>query len=101
MLAETDIRNKETIMKRKSLYSQLQGQLEQLQETLSDREGTIETLERQLVQSGIKQKVLQADGEIRKAVVDTQAKAKIAAGNMAAQATVLSGAMKAEQGEES
>ena len=101
MLAETDIRNKETIMKRKSLYSQLQGQLEQLQETLSDREGTIETLERQLVQSGIKQKVLQADGEIRKAVVDTQAKAKIAAGNMAAQATVLSGAMKAEQDNES
>jgi hypothetical protein len=101
MLAETDIRNKETIMKRKSLYSQLQGQLEQLQETLSDREGTIETLERQLVQSGIKQKVLQADGEIRKAVVDTQAKQKVLQGAIAAEATVLSGAMKAEQGEES
>ena len=101
MLAETDIRNKETIMKRKSLYSQLQGQLEQLQETLSDREGTIETLERQLVQSGIKQKVLQADGEIRKAVVDTQAKAKVAAGAIGAQATVLSGAMKAQQDNES
>ena len=101
MLAETDIRNKETIMKRKSLYAQMQSQLEQLQETLSDREGTIETLERQLVQSGIKQKGLQADGEIRKAVVDTQAKAKIAAGNMAAQATGLSGAMKAQQDNES
>ena len=101
MLAETDIRNKETIMKRKSLYAQMQSQLEQLQETLSDREGTIETLERQLVQSGIKQKVLQADGEIRKAVVDTQAKAKVAAGAIGAQATVLSGAMKAQQDNES
>ena len=88
-------------MKRKSLYSQMQSQLEQLQETLSDREGTIETLERQLVQSGIKQKVLQADGEIRKAVVDTQAKQKVLQGAIAAEATVLSGAMKAEQGEES
>ena len=101
VLAETDIRNKETIMKRKSLYAQMQSQLEQLQETLSDREGTIETLERQLVQSGIKQKVLQADGEIRKAVVDTQAKAQVAAGAIGAQATVLSGAMKAQQDNES
>ena len=66
LLAETDLKNKENIMKRKSLYSQLQGQLGQLQESLKDKEGTIETLERQLVQAGIKNKVMQADVEINK-----------------------------------
>ena len=66
VLAETDIRNKEQIAKRKSLYSQLQGQLGQLQEALKDKEGTIETLERQLVQAGIKGKVMQAEMEITK-----------------------------------
>ena len=64
VLAETDIRNKEQIAKRKSLYSQLQGQLGQMQESLKDSEGTIETLQRQLVQAGIKGKVMQAEMEI-------------------------------------
>ena len=66
LLAETDLKNKENIIKRKSLYSQLQSQLGSLQEALKDKEGTIETLERQLVQAGIKQKVMQADVEISK-----------------------------------
>ena len=66
VLAETDIKNKEKIVQRKSIYAQLQGQLSQLQESLKDKEGTIETLERQLVQAGIKQKVMQADVEINK-----------------------------------
>ena len=66
LLAETDIKNKENIIKRKSLYSQLQSQLSSLQEAVKDKEGTIETLERQLVQAGIKQKVMQADVEINK-----------------------------------
>jgi len=66
LLAETDLKNKENIIKRKSLYSQLQSQLGSLQQSLKDKEGTIETLERQLVQAGIKQKVMQADVEINK-----------------------------------
>ena len=66
VLAETDVRNKEQIAKRKSLYAQLQGQLSQLQEAVKDKEGTIETLERQLVQAGIKGKVMQAEMEITK-----------------------------------
>jgi len=66
VLAETDIKNKDKIVQRKSLYSQLQGQVQQMSEALKDREGTIETLERQLVQAGIKQKVMQADVEINK-----------------------------------
>tara|TARA_R110002020_G_scaffold167042_2_gene355274 strand:+ start:1087 stop:3426 length:2340 start_codon:yes stop_codon:yes gene_type:complete len=66
VLAETDIKNKEKIVQRKSLYSQLQGQLNQLQSAMKDKDGTIETLERQLVQAGIKGKVMQADVEINK-----------------------------------
>ena len=66
LLAETDIKNKENIIKRKSVYSQLQSQLSSLQESLKDKDGTIETLERQLVQAGIKHKVMQADVEINK-----------------------------------
>ena len=37
-----------------------------MEEAIQDKEGTIETLERQLVQAGIKQKVMQADVEINK-----------------------------------
>ena len=66
VLAETDIRNKDNILKRKSVYSQLQSQIESLQSQLQDSSGTIETLERQLVQAGIKNKVMQADVEINK-----------------------------------
>ena len=66
VLSETDVRNKEQIMKRKSLYSQLQGQVSSMEGQVKDLNGTIETLERQLVQSGIKNKVMQASVEINK-----------------------------------
>ena len=66
VLAETDIKNKENIVKRKSLYAQLQGQIQQLSEAVKDKDGAIETLERQLVQAGIKGKVMQAEVEINK-----------------------------------
>tara|TARA_R100000278_G_scaffold122817_1_gene110084 strand:+ start:2482 stop:4785 length:2304 start_codon:yes stop_codon:yes gene_type:complete len=88
VLAETDIKNKENIVKRKSLYAQLQGQIQQLSEAVKDKDGTIETLERQLVQAGIKSKVMQAEVEINKkkeevksnmdgAYMDTEAKQKL------------------------
>jgi hypothetical protein len=82
MLAETDIRGKKQVAQRKSLYSQLSSQVQQMEEALKDKEGTIETLERQLVQSGIKMKVQQAEGEIRKDVVDTEAQQKTLRGLM-------------------
>ena len=74
VLAETDIKNKKNIIERKSLYAQLSGQVNQLSEALKDREGTIETLERQLVQAGIKQKVMQADVEINKKKEEVKSK---------------------------
>tara|TARA_R100001594_G_scaffold98029_1_gene132422 strand:+ start:764 stop:3064 length:2301 start_codon:yes stop_codon:yes gene_type:complete len=66
LLAETDIRNKEQIAKRKSMYAQMQSRIAQMEEQLKNSAGTIETLERQVVQAGIKNKVMQADVEINK-----------------------------------
>jgi len=80
MIGETDIRNKERIVERKSLYAQLQSQLSSMEESMKDKDGTIETLERQLVQAGIRMKVGQASNEIRKDVIDTQAQQKLLKG---------------------
>jgi hypothetical protein len=66
VLAESDIRNKEKIAQRMDRVKQLQIQIEGMKDQLSDKEGTIETLERQLVQLGIKDKVRQAEMEIDK-----------------------------------
>ena len=44
----------------------MQGQLQSMEEALKDKEGTIETLSRQLVQAGIKSKVKDAEVEINK-----------------------------------
>tara|TARA_Y100001973_G_scaffold106465_1_gene184551 strand:+ start:2060 stop:4399 length:2340 start_codon:yes stop_codon:yes gene_type:complete len=66
VLSETDIRNKEKIAQRKSMYSQMQGQLQNMEEQIKDQSGTIETLQRQLVQAGIKHEVMQASVEINK-----------------------------------
>ena len=66
VLAETDIRNKEKIVQRKSLYSQLQSKIEGMEKQVQDKEGTIETLERQLVQAGIKDKIRQGEMEDNK-----------------------------------
>ena len=82
MVAETDIRNKRQLIERKSLYSELQGQVQQLSESLKDKDGTIETLERQLVQAGIKMKIGQADSEVRKEVLQTNAEQKLLKGMM-------------------
>ena len=74
LLAETDLKNKEQIAKRKSLYSQLQGQISGAQTTIKDQKGTIETLERQVVQAGIKMKIMKAEMEVHKKKVDAQGK---------------------------
>ena len=82
MISETDIRNKKGIVQRKSQYAQMQQQLEQMEESMKDKEGTIETLERQLVQAGIKMKVGDASNEIRKDVLNTEAQQKLLSGMM-------------------
>ena len=77
MVAETDIRNKKQLLQRKSLYSQLQSQLKSMEEGMKDKDGTIETLERQLVQAGIKNKIQTGSLESQKSVLDTQAQQKL------------------------
>ena len=49
-------------------------------EAIKDKDGTIETLERQLVQAGIKMKVGDANTEIRKDVLETEAQQKLLRG---------------------
>lgn len=80
MISETDIRNKKQIIERKSMYSQLQGQLSSMEEAIKDKDGTIETLQRQLVQAGIKMKVNEAGTEVRKDVLQTEAQQKLLRG---------------------
>jgi len=80
MIGETDIRNKKQIIERKSMYSQLQGQMASMEEAMKDKDGTIETLQRQLVQAGIKMKVGEASGEVRKNVLQTEAQQKLLRG---------------------
>ena len=80
MLAETDIRNKDKIVERKSMVAQMQGQLQSIQELVKEKDGTIETLQRQLVQAGIKMKVGDAGNEIRKDVLETEAQQKLLRG---------------------
>ena len=58
----------------------MQQQMSSMEEALKDKEGTIETLERQLVQSGIKMKIGDASNEIRKDVLDTEAQQKLLRG---------------------
>ena len=74
VLAETDVRSKDKIAERKSLYSQMQKQISELSEKVKDKDGQLQTLERQLIQAGIKAKVMQVENEVRKSTGDTQQK---------------------------
>jgi len=96
VLAETDLRNKEGIAKRKSMYAQLQGQLEQMDEQIKDQAGTIETLERQLVQAGIKGKVMQGAMELEKNKQDVRGSRQSELLETKAQQKLLRNVMKNE-----
>ena len=73
VLSETDIKNKDKIVKRKSLYAQMKQKIDGMEKQMQDKEGTIETLERQLVQAGIKNKTMQGEMEINRKVAETKA----------------------------
>ena len=94
MIAETDIRNKKQVIERKSVYAQLQGQVSSMEEAMKDKDGTIETLERQLVQAGIKMKVGDASNEIRKDVLETESQQKLLRGLMKAEFDKMRDQMK-------
>ena len=96
VLAETDLRNKEGIAKRKSMYAQMQGQISQMDEEIKDQAGTIETLERQLVQAGIKGKVMQGAIELEKNKQDVRGSRQSSLLETEAQQKLLRNVMKNE-----
>ena len=96
ILGEADIKNKEGIMERKSQIAQIQGQLESMEEQVKERDGTIETLTRQLVQAGIKAKVLMGASEVDKKVQDTKARLEKSYLQTDSQQKVLQALEKAE-----
>ena len=51
-----------------------------MEEAIKDKDGTIETLSRQLVQAGIKDKVRTGESEVRKDVLQTEAQQKLLRG---------------------
>ena len=89
MIAETDIRNKKQLIERKSMYSQLQSQIESLSEQMKDKDGTIETLERQLVQSGIRMKVQEGGLKVKDTLQKTDAEQKLLRNMMKAEFDIV------------
>ena len=75
---ETDIQNKEQLLQRKAFYVQLQQKIAQLEEMVKNSKGTIETLERQIIQANIKVKVGDANTEIRKALLEQKNEVELA-----------------------
>ena len=59
------------------MYAQMQSQMEQMQDTIKNQSGTIETLERQVVQAGIKAKIQEGEQLVNKEVTQTQAEQKL------------------------
>ena len=67
-----------------------------MEEAIQDKEGTIETLERQLVQAGIKSKVLQGEMELEKNKQDIRGSRQSALLETEAQQKLLRNVMKNE-----
>ena len=93
---DKSVENKENIAKRKSLYAQLQGQIGQMEESIKDKDGTIETLQRQLVQAGIKNQVMQATVEINKEKEETKSDIREEYRDTSAKQKILRNVMETE-----
>tara|TARA_X000000368_G_scaffold418196_1_gene416985 strand:- start:365 stop:2620 length:2256 start_codon:yes stop_codon:yes gene_type:complete len=82
MLEQTDIRNKKSILQRKSIYAQMEGQIKSMEESMKNQAGTIETLERQLVQHQIKDKVNEGEKQIDRQINQSAMEQKLLQGRM-------------------
>ncbi|MFC1535742.1 hypothetical protein ACFL4H_00080 [Candidatus Neomarinimicrobiota bacterium] len=76
VLEQSDIRGKEGIIERNSLVNRLKGKVDELEESLKDKEGDIETLSRQLIQSGIKLHTIKSTSRIDQSAFSAQAQLK-------------------------
>jgi hypothetical protein len=83
MLAETDVRGKDQILKRKSIYSQLKSQVDGLEGELKDRDGTIETLKRQIIQADIRDKSRKVEHGMQGEALESKAQQKLMRQRMA------------------
>jgi len=83
MLGETDVRGKEQILKRKSIYSQLKSQVDGLETQLKDKMGENETLKRQLVQADIKGATNEVETQMKDELVKSKAQQKLMRQRMA------------------
>jgi len=77
MLGETDVRNKEQILKRKSVYSQLKSQVDSLEQALKDSRGENETLKRQIVQSEIRDSAGKVESQMDAELNQSKAQQKL------------------------
>ena len=80
MLAETDIRGKENIVKRKSVYAQMKSQIEGLEQQLKQVRGDNETLQRQVIQSGMRDKVRDFEMVTKEQAMQTKAQQQVLRG---------------------
>ena len=71
-----DISDKEGLIKRKSIYSQLSGRVEQLENELKKTTGDLQTAQREVVSARIKNKVLTGGMESHKDVIETEGQQK-------------------------
>jgi len=94
VLSETDLRNKEQIAKRKSLYAQLKGDISGKEETIKNQAGTIETLERQLVQAKINLQAMRGEMELDKNAHDIRSQRQTAINDTKAEQKLLRNVMR-------
>ena len=83
MLSETDVRGKEQILKRKSIYSQLRSQIDSLEGQLKDTGGENDTLKRQLVQAEIKDAAKTVEHGMKGEALESKAQQKLMRQRMA------------------
>jgi hypothetical protein len=71
-IQEIDIKNKEALIERKALVNRLQGEIKSYEDEIKQLNGDIETLRRQIIQSGIRDEVRQAGVEVDRSKTETK-----------------------------
>lgn len=71
-IKETDIKDKDSVIERKSMLSQASSRIDDLENVIKERDGIIQTLTRQLVQAGIKDQVKDASMELDRSKTETK-----------------------------
>lgn len=81
-LKKTDIPNKEAIIARKSMLAQAQQRISALEDALKRSEGTIQTLERELIHANMKVETKELSGELLKQIEKFKAEKAVIIGTL-------------------